>query len=579
MSLVLKESAVWLHIQGERWEIESLADGLRFHPKGYMYAPSYLEFRASNGERGWDGFISPVQILSRVGGHLVAAALRGHKKAIVETCQRLRILFHSEQLISPLNEVTLADVPETNLIQAPFALDEFQRRAIQHWLRSAVGINQMTVGAGKTATFAGAVAMVRKHEPTAKFLYITPTERLVRQSFKELRNFLPDLHITQYGGGDKDPGGRNGVIATLAMLNRNFLHIRGWLRQFRMLLFDECHHASAPSAQKIMKACPAFYRWGASDSIHNDDASARHAMVGILGPVLSKLAAKPHLDTGRLAQPTIYVVDIDSWHNRFKDVPHRPDPQTPAWLLQDDQWVKATYLGPVYELDGKGKIKMVNKKVFRDGRALYEDTPVIAPGWQTLLLNGAEKPIEVESTFCLLERAYDKAIIRFRERNDLIVRWAKYFALDKNWPTLIVCTRTLHVLALEKALHDAGVKEARVRILLGLHDSRERDDAFVWLTKPGVAARILVSPLVKEGVNLPDLQAGVVADYTADAEVANQIIGRFMRRKKLLNEAHITWFYDRQVPSFRQGCNAVLNGLKRLEGYQFVHPVEGPPTE
>jgi superfamily II DNA or RNA helicase len=344
-----------------------------------------------------------------------------------------------------------------------------------------------------------------------------------------------------------------------------------------MVLFDECHHASAPTAQKILTSCPAFFRWGASDSIHKDDPSARTAMIGVLGPILTSLAAKPHLDTGRLAQPTIYIVDVDTWHNRFIRVPHRPVANSPAWVYQDEDWKKGLWLGPVYERDAKGQVLMARRKIFENGKAVWEKQPVIEPGWQTVQIDGQAEPLEVESTFCLMERAYDRAIVRFRERNDLIVAWAKYYALQKNWPTLIVCTRTLHNLVLENALLKSKVPSSRVRVLLGLHDSRERDDAFAWLVKPGVKARILISPLVKEGVNLPELTSGVIADYVADVEVANQILGRFMRRKTGLNQAHVTWFLDRQVPSFRQGCQRVFHGLRQLEGYQFVHPVQGPP--
>lgn len=54
---------------------------------------------------------------------------------------------------------------------------------------------------------------------------------------------------------------------------------------------------------------------------------------------------------------------------------------------------------------------------------------------------------EVESRWCLLERVYDRAIILNKARNNLIADWTKYFS-NQGKQTLVVCTRTLHILLL-----------------------------------------------------------------------------------------------------------------------------------
>jgi superfamily II DNA or RNA helicase len=117
-----------------------------------------------------------------------------------------------------------------------------------------------------------------------------------------------------------------------------------------------------------------------------------------------------------------------------------------------------------------------------------------------------------------------------------------------------------------------------VRILFSEHDSKERDATFQWLKDtPG---SVLISPLVKEGVSIPELTAGVVADYVGTIDVARQIIGRFIRKKRHRDEntATIVWFADRQVPSYRRGSMEVLRDLESIRGYKFVHPVQGPET-
>lgn len=141
----------------------------------------------------------------------------------------------------------------------------------------------------------------------------------------------------------------------------------------------------------------------------------------------------------------------------------------------------------------------------------------------------------------------------------------------------MIATRTLHVLLLQAGLEKV-VDPKLVKILFSENDTVERDETFAWLKEtPG---SILVSPLVKEGVSLPELTAGVVADYVGSVDLARQIIGRFIRKKRHREEnaAKIVWFVDRQIPSYRRGSLDLLRSLESIRGYSFVHPVQGPET-
>ena len=89
---------------------------------------------------------------------------------------------------------------------------------------------------------------------------------------------------------------------------------------------------------------------------------------------------------------------------------------------------------------------------------------------------------------------------------------------------------------------------------------------------------VLITSIVKEGVSINEIKAGVVADYVADWEYGNQIVGRFIRKKKDTDKAYITWFIERQHEGLRKKSLKVFSQLKRLRGYSFVHPVAGPDT-
>lgn len=447
-----------------------------------------------------------------------------------------------------------------------------------------------------TAMFASVAAMIkRRYGDDGRILYVTQSERLVRQAYKEVTRFLPLLHITQYGGSKKDSTGKDMVIATVAMLwaNQSDLRSQGWFDTFIAVLYDESHHVCSPTSSKLMNLIPAYFRLGASDTRRESDPAKMAKIRGLLGPIRYTVPVSTYIDIGRSAKPSIYIVENPSWKNRYSGIPHNAEPDTRAWALVGDEWKKGRYIGPVYQRDEDGQIVMTQTKelvgvdemqsfdqqgveeTVKAAKWEYVQKPVTLDGYHSIQFDGDPEVYEVSSTYCLLERATDKAIVRFRERNQLIADWAKYYSEECGFPTVIVCTRTLHVLILESMVQKA-IGESRVRILFSQHSSRERDEAFEWFRS--TEGSVLITPLIKEGVSINEIRGGVIADYIGDWEVANQIIGRFIRKKQGENEAHITWFLDNQHSSLRRGSTRVLNKLKDMRRYQFYHPVTGPSS-
>src|SRR6185369_3673134 len=125
--------------------------------------------------------------------------------ALLEACKDndIEIRKDSRLLVSPFSNLSVTDIPD-DCITAPFPLDDKQREAIAEWLNHGMGIAHFSVSAGKTLTFAGAAAVIKKAYPEARFLYFTPSERLVRQTHAEMVKALPGWDIGQFGGGKKN---------------------------------------------------------------------------------------------------------------------------------------------------------------------------------------------------------------------------------------------------------------------------------------------------------------------------------------------------------------------------------------
>lgn len=561
----IQETATKLVIKADRRVLEMLQKFFMFRPADYFRSPKYVLYKQTDGKLGWDGFNRPLSIRPTLQGKK-GYILRGRLQEILDWCEDLGYKVNSDGLlIRPFAHLRLDDIPP-DIIRASYILDDGQRTCILRWLQETIGMNWMSVSSGKTATFSGAAAMIKTKYPKARFLYMTPTERLVNQVVAETRKFLPEWHITQFGGGEKDETGKDMVVATSAMLGRHYIRLLkdGYFRTFLGLLIDECHHiATAKTWQKVASSTPAFFRLGASDTTKADDETASNSLRGYVGPILHSITAEPLIDVGRIATPHIYIVDRPSWLGAQAEVPHIAEPGTNAWARLDGKWVRGVYAGPTFETDEEGELKLDKHK-----------EPIRRAGYHTLTIG--EVDYEIESEWCLLERTYDKAVIMFKERNAAVRDWAKYYS-DQSFKTLVVATRTMHVLILQKLIQDA-IGEDKVQILVGKDSTKRRDEIFAWIQDtPG---GVLISPLVKEGVSLPALQAGVVADHVVDRELMGQIIGRFIRQKTdVPNIAHITIFKDNQHPRLRSNSRKLITDLQRIRGYKFYMPVGDPGSE
>lgn len=570
--LTLTETATRILAQGPEDELRVLKERMRYRPKDYFRADAYQLYKVTDGQRGWDGYRYPFVLRTREHGE----ALRGRKDTLLKLCQEVKIKVDTtELLVSPFAGLTADQVPE-DLIESSFALDTAQKEAVAQWLSHGIGQAHMAVNAGKTATFAAAAALIKRKHPEARFLYFTFTERLVRQGYAAMSGFLPGWHITQYGGGKKDASGADMVVATQAMLSRNFAQLAkdGFFRTFMGLLLDESHHMQSATAERVLLASSAYFRLAASDSTKEADPDKWNKIQGLCGPVRCQVTSTALIASGRSAEPTLYLVDVAAWKNRFSGLSHEPAPGSVAWTFVDGHWIKGQYRGPVFERDASGKVVTRARRRLVGICWVTENVLVVVPGLHLFRADGTTEDIPVPARWTLLRRRYDQAIICFKERNQLIVDWARHFS-EQGKPTLVVATRTTHVVILETLLRKA-LPSDKVRMLFGEDSSKKRDQVFDWFRN--TAGAVLVTPLVKEGVSISELRAGIVADVVADVEVARQIIGRFMRRKASDNTCEVVWFVDRQHRSYYAHALKVLEALDAIEGFKFYHPVAGPDS-
>jgi superfamily II DNA or RNA helicase len=573
--ITLKENPIQLTVTATAEQIDDLRNHFRFHPLRYYRSDMYQLYKMTRGEKGWDGYNYPFLRMRAT----VGIVPRGRKDEVLGFCQaRCWQVDTSQCLTSPFPNITPSDIPD-GLLVSDFDLDPKQREAVALWLKHGMGIAHFSTNAGKTMTFAGAAAVIKEKFPDARFLYFTPSERLVKQTFKEMNKFLPEWDISQFGGGKSDRDGKDMVVCTQAMVGRHLgdLTKTAWINSFVAIMLDESHHSQSATAAQVLHASSAYYRLAASDSLKESDPVKHSTIVGLCGPVRCTVAPGELIAAGRSAKPHVYMVMVTDWVDKYKRTGPRPNPGSKAWTLINGVWQSAIYEGPVHELkaDGEPKTKIKRALNLETGKFDIEHVPIVVPGLHKLTMSD-QSVYESPASATLLDRMYDRAIINFKARNELIGQWVNYYANECNLRTLVVATRTTHVTILHSVL-SALIGPDRVHFLIGDDSAGEKDRHLLdWFKNtPGA---VLVSSIVKEGVSINEIEAGVIADHIVDHEVARQVIGRFVRKKEGDNQVYLTWFYDVQHPHYASNCRRLFSKLHEIEGYTYYYPVTTPDT-
>jgi superfamily II DNA or RNA helicase len=568
----IRESPTQLLLQGSQLELQQIDQHFRYKPASYWRSDSYQiwsrhqkniaaaqvagnEIKAQQlalQKVGWDGFKHPLKFRSPT----EAVILRGHLPDLLSLSMELDLQFDTSKVLpNPFARIVEDDIPD-DLLAAELNEEQWalQKSCIYEWLVHGIGRNHVTVSGGKTAMFCSVAAAIKLRFPQARFLYFTPTERLIKQVYGEATRFLPDWDITMFGGPGRDDTGKDMVVVTAQILNSRFkaLYHSGWFKSFFGLLIDEVHLAGSPSMKKILLACSAYFRFGASDTTREDDPERSSILTGLCGPIYGHIETSELIDLDRVATPTLKIISVPGWRNRFVDLSNEPAENCKAWVFAEDGWQTGIYKGPVYELDENG-----------DHRINWRGEKVKQPGLHLIQVGGKE--FQVESRWCLLERKQDQAIILFKERNDIIGKWAKHYS-DAGKPVLVVATRTLHILILQAVLQKYIAPE-NIRILYSIHSSAQRDETFEWFkATPGA---VLISSIVKIGVSINQIKAMIVADFVADWEMMRQLIGRAIRKKEDVNEAEIVIFKELQHSSYAAVNRKLITKLKTIQGFKF----------
>ena len=331
-----KENEQFIVTESTRIEYHQLELWLTRHVKGWKYQPAV---RAGV----WDGKMSYFKNGTFSMG-LWKEAVTGLKE--IETSIQIE-----NKNDFPLNrDVTLDDVQEFS--DEFFKDHKFKKKdgdwikftPYEHQVQSAFKIIKNKYCLAEVATSGGKTLIIslvyfyilRKINPDAKLLIITPSISLVTQFYDELIDFNLGHNVKHDGGNknpidlrieevmsekprkhsrDEDPNVYIGTYQSLEKWPKEFFH------QFYMVAVDESHKAKASTITKILKRTfkKAEYRFGVSGTFPGEHTCEILTIQSVLGPKITEVSADELRAKGIITPMEIKAVIMNHDNTEFGD--------------------------------------------------------------------------------------------------------------------------------------------------------------------------------------------------------------------------------------------------------------------
>lgn len=198
----------------------------------------------------------------------------------------------------------------------PIVLRDYQLDAINGFMDSPQGLQELATGAGKTIITATLSALC---EPYGRTLVIVPNKSLVVQTEEDYLNVGLDVGV--YFGDRKDID-KTHTICTWQSLNildkkskdvtiEEVLTLAELLEGVTTVIVDEVHMAKAEVLKKLLSEnlANAPIRWGLTGTIPKEDINFQ-SILATLGPVVNRIAAHQLQEKGVLSQCHVNIVQL-----------------------------------------------------------------------------------------------------------------------------------------------------------------------------------------------------------------------------------------------------------------------------
>ena len=299
MILIDKVNETHLRISCDDGIAHELNEHFSFFGKGHRY-----DWRFKCGK--WDGKFYLFSLTKKT-------ILKGLLDEVVKFCDKNSYPY---SILMDCSEVSFSILEAQEFVKTlnlPHELHPYQLQAFVRCVRLGRCINLMATSSGKSL----AMYVVSRYFNNRKQLIIVPTVGLVHQLESDFASYggIPK-GVSKIYSGEPIVGLRDVTFAVWKSISN--IEDPNWLNQFSMIVGDECHTFSAKSLVGIMnRATQVTHRFGWTGSIGQAKINEM-LLTGLFGPVKRLVSSKELMDTGKAADLTIKILELDhSQRDRF----------------------------------------------------------------------------------------------------------------------------------------------------------------------------------------------------------------------------------------------------------------------
>ncbi len=336
-----------------------------------------------------------------------AAEERGNYLAIPRGCEKAMIaLFRERNIPYTIEDRTTTGTP----IDVSFVgkLWPDQAPAAEAMLKDNLGVLSATTAFGKTVVGAWIIAQRKVNT-----LILVDKETLQQQWIQRLEQFLllpepaapaPDPNakpkrgrkpkaaeyspIGKIGGGAKKPTGIVDVATFQSLWDKKTGLVNPIIRDYGMIIVDECHHVAAESFQQIVMESDARYLLGLSATPNRTDSKGPLVRF-ILGPIRYRVSAKEQAEKDGLTR--VLIPRFTNFREPFT-LDHPWELNDACQAMIDDKDRNARIIQDVKDAIEQGRSPLVLTQRVEHARKLegmLKDLPA-----QVISLTGKDSPKE-----------------------------------------------------------------------------------------------------------------------------------------------------------------------------------------
>lgn len=271
--------------------LETVVDATSYFQPGYQYTSRY---RCHH----WDGRIKLFKKVSRT-------FPAGLTNDVVEALRQQHVRVMVDDQRNCPGSVVL-DPGAMNLKNIKFDHPyDYQPECAKAMINGQRGIVAVATNGGKTIIAVLAIKMLKLPS-----LFMVPGKDLLYQTHRVFEKTL-DMPVGLVGDAHWSPNPLM-TVATVDTLFSRLAHpqCRDFLNTINVIFADECHHVGSDSWYQVMRACPAYYRFGLSGTPLKRSDGADLRLVGATGPVLYEVKNKILIERGISVGATILFLKI-----------------------------------------------------------------------------------------------------------------------------------------------------------------------------------------------------------------------------------------------------------------------------